>query len=195
MENKAIITEELRGPKMTETAEIIKKVCLIGNSGVGKTSLIKRFILDIFDDKYLKTLGTKVSRKDITIEYPEKNLKVNLTMMIWDIMGQETFRTLLQDSYFFGAGGCLAVCDSTQPDSLRDLDKWVESLYETAGKVPVIFLANKSDLEDNVEVKEEMLKKFAHKYNAQYLYTSAKTGDNVEKAFLELGKLVTSEVE
>ena len=178
---------------MTEIADIIKKVCLIGNSGVGKTSLIKRFILDIFDDKYLKTLGTKVSRKDLTIDYPEKNLKINLTMMIWDIMGQETFRTILQDSYFFGAGGCLAVCDSTKPDSLSDLDKWVGSLYETAGKVPVIFLANKSDLEDSVEVKEKMLKKFAGKYNASYLYTSAKTGDNVEKAFLELGKLVISD--
>jgi small GTP-binding protein len=180
---------------MTKNAEIIKKVCLIGDSGVGKTSLIKRFILDIFDDKYLKTLGTKVSRKDLTIEYPERNLKVNLTMMIWDIMGQETFRTLLQDSYFFGAGGCLAVCDSTHPETLNDLDKWVGSLYETAGKVPVIFLANKSDLEDKVEVNEKMLINFAGKYNAPYLYTSAKKGDNVEKAFLELGKLVTSEVE
>lgn len=177
---------------MTESAEIIKKVCLIGNSGVGKTSLIKRFILDIFDDKYLKTLGTKVSRKDLIIDHPEKNLKVNLTMMIWDIMGQETFRTILQDSYFFGAGGCLAVCDSTHSETMSDLDKWVGSLHETAGKVPLIILANKSDLKDNIEVKEEMLKKFAGRYNASYLYTSAKTGDNVEKAFLELGKLVIS---
>lgn len=178
---------------MTQNAEIIKKICLIGNSGVGKTSLIKRFILDIFDDKYLKTLGTKVSKKEITIEYPEKDLKINLSMMIWDIMGQETFRSLLQDSYFFGAGGCLAVCDVTNIETLNVLEHWIESLYATAGKVPIIFVANKSDLADNTKVEEKMLKKFAGKYSAPYVFTSAKTGDNVEKAFYELGKLLTSD--
>ncbi|MEE9150559.1 MAG: Rab family GTPase [Thermoplasmata archaeon] len=180
---------------MTKNAEIVKKVCLIGNSRVGKTSLVKRFILDIFDDKYLKTLGTKVSKKDVMIEYPEKDLKVNLSMMIWDIMGQETFRPLLQDSYFYGAGGALAVCDSTRTETLEALEPWLQSLYDMVGKVPLIFLANKSDLKDSIEVKEKILKNFADKYDATYLYTSARTGDNVEKAFYELGKLVTSDLE
>jgi small GTP-binding protein len=179
---------------MTKNTEIIKKICLIGNSGVGKTSLIKRFILDIFDDKYLKTLGTKVSKKDVTIEYPEKDLTINLTMMIWDIMGQETFRTLLQNSYFFGAGGGLAVCDATNADTLKVLEQWIESLYGTAGKVPIIVVANKSDLKKSIKVKEKTLKSFAGKFDAPYVYTSAKTGDNVEKAFHEMGKLLTSDI-
>ena len=83
---------------MTRDAEVIKKICIVGSGGVGKTSLIKRFILNIFDDKYLKTLGTKVSKKALVVEYPEKDLKIDLTMLVWDIMGQETFRPLLQDS-------------------------------------------------------------------------------------------------
>lgn len=178
---------------MTKSTEIVKKICLIGNSGVGKTSLIKRFILDIFDDKYLKTLGTKVSKKEIIIEYPDKDLKINLTLMIWDIMGQESFRTILQDSYFFGAGGGLAVCDVTELETLKDLGDWVESLYGTAGKVPIIFVANKSDLKDSIKIKEKTLKNFADKYQAPYVYTSAKTGDNVEDAFRMLGELLTSE--
>lgn len=180
---------------MSKNVEIIKKVCLIGTYGVGKTSLIKRYILDIFDDKYLKTLGTKVSKKEFTVEYPEKDLKVKLTLLVWDIMGQETFRTLLKDSYFFGTRGSLAICDSTNIDTLDALDDWVESLYEVAGKVPLIFLANKSDLKDSLQVNEEMLKERASKYNAPYYYTSARTGENVDKAFFELGKLLTQDVE
>ncbi|UCE38605.1 MAG: GTP-binding protein [Thermoplasmata archaeon] len=179
---------------MTKTAEIIKKVCLVGTGGVGKTSLIKRFILDIFDDKYLKTLGTKVSKKELTLDYPEKDLKVNLTMLIWDIMGQETFRALLQDSYFYGAGGCLAVCDVTRPETLNALDEWVGSLARIAGDVPLIFLANKSDLTDSIKVEEDILKEYAEKHEAPYLYTSARTGSNVEEAFLKLGKWMTSDI-
>ncbi len=179
---------------MTKTAEIIKKVCLIGTGGVGKTSLIKRFILDIFDDKYLKTLGTKVSKKEITLEYPEKDLKVNLTMLVWDIMGQETFRNLLQDSYFYGAGGCLAVCDVTRTETLTVLEEWIESLARVAGKVPLILLGNKSDLNEDIKVDENMLKDFAEKYDAPYLYTSARSGANVEDAFSRLGKWMTEDV-
>jgi small GTP-binding protein len=179
---------------MTRSADIIKKVCLVGTGGVGKTSLIKRFILDIFDDKYLKTLGTKVSKKEIALEYPEKDLNINLTMLIWDIMGQETFRALLQDSYFYGAGGCLAVCDVTRSETLNSLTEWVESLFRTAGNVPLIILANKVDLKDSMKVDEDMLKDFSTKYNAPFIYTSARTGANVEDAFLQLGKSMTSEI-
>jgi small GTP-binding protein len=176
---------------MTRNAEVIKKVCIVGSGGVGKTSRIKRLILNIFDDKYLKTLGTKVSKKAITVEYPERDLNIDLTLLVWDIMGQETFRPLLQDSYFYGAGGCIAVCDSTRIITLENLNQWIDSLYKIAGKVPLIFLANKNDLKDTQQIDENMLQSFATKYNAPAYFTSARTGDNVEKAFIEIGKLVT----
>ena len=112
---------------MSKDTEVIKKICLIGSGEVGKTSLIKRYILDIFDDKYLRTLGTKVSKKELILDYPQKDRKLNLTLLIWDIMGQATFRSLLQDSYFFGAAGALAVCDSTRAQTLDSLEEWVAS--------------------------------------------------------------------
>ncbi len=176
---------------MTRDAEVIKKICIVGSGGVGKTSLIKRFILNIFDDKYLKTLGTKVSKKALVVEYPEKDLKIDLTMLVWDIMGQETFRPLLQDSYFYGAGGCIAVCDSTRIVTLENLNQWLDSLHKIAGEVPLIILANKSDLKDSLQVDDNMLQSFAAKYGAPAYFTSARSGNNVEKAFQELGKLVT----
>jgi small GTP-binding protein len=177
---------------MSSQSEVIKKICLIGAGEVGKTSLIKRYILDIFDDKYLKTLGTKVSKKEIMLEYPDKDLKLNLTLLIWDIMGQATFRSLLQESYFFGAAGALAVCDSTRARTLDSLQDWVKSLYKVVGEKPIIILANKCDLKENRKITDDMLEKVAANYNATYLYTSAMTGDNVEHAFYELGRLITS---
>ena len=180
---------------MTKNAEVIKKICLVGSGGVGKTSLIKRFILNIFDDKYLKTLGTKVSKKVIIVDYPEKDLKINLVLLVWDIMGQETFRPLLQDSYFYGAGGCIAVCDSTRSETLKALEEWVESLQKIAGKVPMILLANKADLTESIQIDEIQLKNLANGFNAKFFFTSARTGSNVEKAFFELGKLVTQDIE
>lgn len=184
-------------PKMSDlmstNSEVIKKICLIGAGEVGKTSLIKRYILDIFDDKYLKTLGTKVSKKELIVEYPEKDLNLRLTLLIWDIMGQATFRSLLQDSYFFGAAGALAVCDLTRSSTLGSLEEWIKSMHRAVGKKPVIILGNKYDLEDEREIDDEMLKKVAAKYNAEYLYTSARTGENVERAFDEIGKLITAD--
>ena len=178
---------------MTESIKARKKICLIGPGGVGKTSLIKRFILNIFDDKYLRTLGTKVSKKVVNLEFPEKELQVNLTMMVWDIMGQESFRPILQDSYFFGTEGCLAVCDSTNVETMEALDEWVASLHKIAKDAQLIILANKSDLSESQVVDKEKLETFASRYNAPCFFTSAKTGDNVEKAFYELGKLLSSE--
>lgn len=178
---------------MNTKSEVIKKICLIGAGEVGKTSLIKRYILDIFDDKYLKTLGTKVSKKEMIINYPEKDLDLHLTLLIWDIMGQATFRSILQDSYFFGAAGALAVCDLTRASTLGSLEEWIKSLHRAVGKKPVIILGNKYDLEDKKEIDEKMLKKVAAKYDANYLYTSARTGENVEHAFDELGRLVTAD--
>ncbi len=175
---------------MSQDAEVIKKICLIGAGEVGKTSLIKRFILDIFDDKYLKTLGTKVSKKEIILGIPEKDINVNLTFLIWDIMGQATFRTLLKDSYFFGASGALAVCDSTRAETLESLEEWVQSLFKTVGEKPILVLANKSDLKEERRIDEEMLSVIANKYKTDFYYTSARSGENVEQAFYDLGRLI-----
>ena len=90
------------------------KVCLVGEAAVGKTSLIRRFVLENFDDKYIQTLGTKVSKKELSAPNVDPSGDMKIDMTIWDIMGQKGFRELLKEAYFYGAKGILAVCDSTR---------------------------------------------------------------------------------
>src|SRR6266536_64204 len=111
------------------------KVCLVGEAAVGKTSLIRRFVLDNFDDKYIQTLGTKVSKKELTSAVPDSSGELKIDMTIWDIMGQKGFRELLKEAYFYGARGILAVCDVTRRKTLDDLDDWIEGVYSVTGKI------------------------------------------------------------
>ena len=92
---------------MMSTKNVRIKICLVGDGGVGKTSLIGRYVYDIFSDKYLPTIGTKVTRKELLLRYPSKRLQVKMDAMIWDIMGQKLFKSLLHESYFIGARGIL----------------------------------------------------------------------------------------
>lgn len=164
------------------------KVCLIGGNSVGKTSLIRRFVLDEFDDRYITTIGTKVSKKDVVVENPPN--KTNVTLMIWDIMGQKGFRPVLAHSFYYRARGALAVCDLTRKATMDDLDGWIESMFEMTNHVPLMILGNKADLEDERQISEEELAAFASKYKAPYLITSAKTGKGVNGAFGQISKLV-----
>jgi small GTP-binding protein len=162
------------------------KVCLVGESSVGKTSLIRQFVLNSFSDDYIVTIGTKVSKKSLSFE--QGGVQMSVDMMVWDIMGQSSFRTLLKDSYFHGASGIIAVCDATRKDTLSALDGWVESVREVAGDVPMVMLANKSDLVGQIQVtlNDLELKGKRHKASSWHL-TSAKTGENVAEAFQAIG--------
>ena len=174
---------------MVEDVDLTLKVCFLGDSSVGKTSLIKRYVYDIFGDKYLMTMGTKVTKKKVQMQIPEHDKNFNLTFMIWDIIGDIHFRGLLHHSYLFGAAGALIVCDVTREDTLEGLPAWVESLHaEGDGNVPIIIMANKSDLKDEQKFTENDLDKFSKTYNSPILMTSAKTGNNVEEAFRAIGK-------
>lgn len=161
------------------------KVCLVGENAVGKTSLIKKFVLDIFDDSYITTIGTKITKKTMTFD---GNEPVKMDMMIWDIMGQASFRSLLQDAYFYGAHGVLAVADCTRSSTVAMLHDWLDSTKQVVGEVPVVFLSNKSDITDQLEVDQDLLDAELGKYNASILFSSAKTGQNVSEAFHTLGE-------
>ena len=87
----------------------ISKICIVGDPAVGKTSLIRRFVFDKYDDKYISTLGTKISKKDVL--YNDK--KIEMTMMIWDVIGQQSFKSI-HKSAFKGAKGAFIVCDLTR---------------------------------------------------------------------------------
>jgi Ras-related protein Rab-1A len=173
---------------MKPTKNVRSKICLIGDGGVGKTSLIGRYVHNKFDDKYLQTIGTKVTRKEICFECTESQVQINLGAMIWDIMGQKAFRGLLQDAYFHGANGLIAVCDLTQRKTLESLNEWIDAVAQVVGKIPTVILANKNDLSDEQEFGVKELRYLAEALNAPFLLTSAKTGENVDEAFLEIGR-------
>lgn len=173
-----------------EKKEIVAKICLFGEASVGKTSLIRRFVLDQYDDRYLATIGAKVSKKVVKIQVPEKDLEADVTLMVWDIMGQKGFRKLLEEAYFVGASAAIGVCDITRKSTLLELKAWKQSIFGITGAVPVVVFANKCDLKDKADVSEDDIKAMAGEYNAPYLYTSARTGENVENGFQTLSKML-----
>src|SRR3990172_3646126 len=169
------------------------KVCLLGGAAVGKTSLIRRFVHDDFSDKYIQTLGTKVSKVDLKVTHPEDGAIVQLGMTIWDIMGQKGFRELLKEAYFYGAKGILAVCDITRRTTLDDIDDWIEAVYSITGRIPIQFLANKVDLKDRAEFGESEIRQGTRAYDSPSSFTSAKTGENVEAGFQSLAARVVKD--
>ncbi len=166
------------------------KICLVGEGAVGKTCLIRRFIHDQFDDRYISTLGAKVSKKELVVGTDGNQINVDMT--IWDIMGEKGFRELLKEAYFHGAQGVLAVCDITRMETLTDLDDWVAAVVKVTGNIPVEFLANKADLKEQQVIHPEDLEAAAKPHGAPFLFTSAKTGENVEQAFAELAKMISA---
>ncbi|MFQ6107117.1 MAG: Rab family GTPase [Thermoplasmata archaeon] len=173
---------------MVETRRLKSKVCLVGEKAVGKTSLIRRFVLNTFDDRYITTIGTKVSKKEL--EFEGKDMHIRVDMTIWDIMGEKGFRELLKEAYFYGANGILAVSDLTRKKTLVDLDDWIDSTMKEAGKIPVMIALNKVDLEDDAEFGDREAIEIAKAFEAPFIYTSAKTGERVQDAFERLGKMV-----
>lgn len=163
--------------------EVIKKLCLLGDPAVGKTSLIKKYIYNVFDDKYITTIGTKVTKKEVTLhEAAQDKRDMLMTMLIWDILGQRE-HSRLHAMFYQGAEGAMIVCDITRMDTVRNMRVWVESFKAVVGDVPMIFLLNKADLLDQETFDKSEIEKLVKEYKMPYLFTSAKRGDNVELAF------------
>lgn len=167
------------------------KLCLIGESGVGKTSLIRKFVFDQFDDKYITTIGAKVTKKEITVQRPENDGGRNVYLLIWDIIGNLSFRSLLQTTYFYGAQGIIAVCDVTRKNTLSQLKEWMEAVQCVTEDARTVFLGNKCDLKDEQQVDLNELKSFASGFEkAEAFLSSAKTGLNVDLAFKALSEKI-----
>jgi small GTP-binding protein len=171
---------------MVSIYELKRKIVLIGDWGVGKTSLIKKFVFDQFEDKYISTLGTKVTKKRIKFKVSQNKI-IDMNLMIWDVMGQEEFKSVQKMSYK-NANGALLVCDITRKETLERIKNWRNDIFDIAGKIPLIILANKSDLKDQAEFSAGDLAIVSNMLSSQYFLTSAKTGENVENAFISLGK-------
>ncbi|MCK4266509.1 MAG: GTP-binding protein, partial [Thermoplasmata archaeon] len=160
---------------------------LLGEGAVGKTSLLRRYVHDTFDDKYIKSIGAKVTKKVIVL--PEQDTQVTLT--IYDILGQMTSEKL-QASYIRGAAGALLVCDLTRHETLEKLDDWIRVIDRVLGPTPTILLGNKSDLTDQIQISDDELNNLTDSLGGTFFHTSAKTGLNVENAFELLTKNMLS---
>ena len=161
------------------------KVVLLGDSAVGKTSLIRRFVMDKFDDKYITTIGTKITKKEIPLEGD-----ILLTMMIWDVLGQQGYTSIQAKSYV-GTDGVLFVTDLTRAETLDSLDKyWLTELDKVAKGVPAVVVGNKVDLQAERKIEPSQLEGYGKMHGWESYLCSAKTGENVEKVFETLAKAV-----
>jgi len=168
------------------------KVCMVGDGAVGKSSLVRRYVLDVFDDSYLRTLGTKVLKKTIDLEFPRDRIAIQLTATIWDIMGHTEFRHLVADTYFAGAKGILAVADLTRRETLVNLAGWIDGVRQVAGNVPVLMVVNKGDLSDRATFGPAEVREVAEGFGCPHVTTSAKTGKMVPAAFRILGTMIAA---
>ena len=163
---------------------IQKKICMLGATGVGKTSLVSRYVLSVFSDKYLTTIGVKVDKKAVTVDGTE------VTLLLWDIYGQDEYQTV-RTSYLKGASGYLLVADGTRQltlDTARELQKTAQGVV---GAVPFVLVLNKADLAGEWRLDDKALYKLAEE-GWSIVRTSAKTGEGVEDAFLKLTRKVVA---
>jgi small GTP-binding protein len=164
---------------------IQKKVCLLGDFSVGKTSLIRRFVAGIYEDKYLSTIGSKVDRKIVTIQ--QETQAVKLTLLVWDLAGGEKFDRVMS-SYYRGAAGGVLVCDLTRPETLQILLNYARDFWSVNPHTPLVIVGNKVDLLEQRVVSDEELAAVAAQCQAPWFISSAKTGESVEMVFQNLGQ-------
>jgi len=169
------------------TPELLKaKVLLLGDGAVGKTSLIRRFVVDQFSDDYITTVGTKVSKKDLSVTHD--GIPVEIVMQIWDVLGQRGYAGV-QETALKGAKGALMVYDLTREDTRRSLEEyWVPMLWRLVGKIPLVFAGNKVDLVADKLKAHELLGYLTQRYEAVGFLSSARTGEHVEEAFMRLAE-------
>ena len=160
---------------------IALKICLIGDFGVGKTSLVTRFVKQTFSEKYLTTVGVKVDTKLVTV--PRRG---RIKFVIWDLAGTDT-ATSTFTSYLRGAAGYLLVADGTRAYTLESALELKASADALLGAVPFVGLLNKADLDDRWELDAQAIEALRAKPQI-WLKTSAKTGTHVEESFIRLAE-------
>ena len=165
----------------------VKKVVLLGDPSVGKTSMTRRYIENSFDEAYLSTIGSNVNTKTVTILDDNGGSNV-VKMMIWDIAGDKTCDSLKRE-YYRGANSGIVICDITIKNSFNSLSTWIETLNETIGEeIPIVIVGNKADLEEFRCVEEDELIELANEYNSYAIQTSARSGQNIEMVFHTIAK-------
>jgi small GTP-binding protein len=191
---------------LLDMEEVLKKVVLLGDSAVGKTSLMNRFIHNEFKEKYISTVGARVSKKVVNTELSDKEYSVNI--MVWDIIGSEGYEST-QSRHIAGLNGGILVSDLSRPETIKKLGEyWLPLLSKTTGDMlpPVLYVGNKLDIA-NETVAAQTPKVFSeidkgiretdaidrYRILNPYVLTSAKTGVGVEEGFRTLAIMMMME--
>ena len=160
------------------------KVIVSGEGGVGKTTLLHRYVDGVFKADTRLTIGVEFQLKTIVVN------GVQVILQIWDLGGQERFRFLLKN-YVKGSKGAILMFDLTRPLTLVAIDNWIEICRDETPDLPILFLGSKADLADLIHLEESYILEFIEKYDFfDYLKVSSKTGLNVDRAFELLAKKI-----
>jgi small GTP-binding protein len=162
----------------------ILKILTAGEGGVGKTTLLHRYVEGKFSAETKMTIGVEFFLKETVIDDKQ------CTLQLWDFGGQERFRFLLE-SYVLGAKGAMLMFDLTRMMSLENLEQWLNIVRKGDPNLPVLFLGTKLDLADEIQVDDDYAMSFLQQYNLiDFLKISSKTGENVEPAFKRLTRKI-----
>ena len=160
---------------------ISKKVCLLGAFSVGKTSLVSQYVHSMFSDKYLSTVGVKISKKELLVDGED------VTLVLWDMEGRDNYADI-NVSYLRGSMGIFVVADGTRKETLDSALALRRLTLDILGEsVPTYLLINKSDLAERWEITGSMIAE-AESAGVKTIMTSAKTGQSVNTAFVSLAK-------
>ncbi|MGY5873413.1 MAG: Rab family GTPase [Candidatus Thorarchaeota archaeon] len=169
---------------MHKDPDFVHKIVLLGDSLVGKTSLVQRYVYDSLSPDVGRTIGAVLHVKRIDLDGDHHK------QVIWDLGGQESF-TQLREQYCANASGAFFVFDRTRLETLQHIDDWLNALYSSAGKIPVVAVENKIDLESMIT--SEQIKGMLEARELIHLQTSAIENTNVDIAYRELVKKIMTE--
>lgn len=157
---------------------IKKKICIIGEFGAGKTSVVSRYVENYFSERYLTTIGVSIKQKLMSYE------RQDVCLIIWDIAGDQ-LDSPINLNYLRGLSGYILVCDATRPNLQLKSEGMVKMVEAKVGRVPFVILLNKVDLLSNKEIGELKISMLDQKHH-DFVFSSAKTGEGVEAAFNNL---------
>lgn len=174
----------MAGPPAEEAYDYLFKLLLIGDSGVGKSSLLLRFSDDAYETTFNSTIGVDFKIKTIDLDGSLVKLQ------IWDTAGQERFRTITS-SYYRGANGIIVVYDVTDPESFENVKNWLQEIDRNAARgVQKLLVGNKNDLASKKAVDHGTAKEFADELSMPFLEASAKNSSNVSAAFVSMASAI-----
>lgn len=162
------------------------KIIIIGDSGVGKTSMCYRLVNNLFLEENSMTIGVDYSKKELTVFDPESRMKCKIVLQIWDTAGSERFDAIVT-SFYRGVHGILCVFDLSQPDSFHHIiSRWIPSLLKYCPHTPILMVGNKQELMHLLPETNKLAQEYCQANQLPLVYCSCQTGQGVTEAFVQL---------